>query len=171
MFCCPALCWALRRKLWGLTSLSSPVQPTVLKSPGPIPQGSRTPSQASAAGLDPRGPCRHDVTAHMFWLLAAPAPIKQRGQLWPVALAGPKCKLIWITPAQTSKIRCDLLQEGCLDAPRLVGMSYGLPQLPGFPPWQPSPHWLVTHFSLHFPSGSSRFGGCSPGVGSGAGER
>lgn len=52
----PALCSAPRRRLWRPPSLPSPVQPTLLKPPGPIPQGSRTHSQAPAAGLDPRGP-------------------------------------------------------------------------------------------------------------------
>lgn len=79
----------------------------------------------------------------------------------------------WMTPAQTTILRHRLLQEGCLDAPRLVGPSYGLPQLPvlRFPHRSPRLAWLETRLSVRFPRGSSRFGGCSPGVGPGSGER
>lgn len=83
-FYCRALCWVLRRKLEA-PSLPSPIPPPLLKPPSPIPQGSGTPSQARAAGLDPRGPCRHDVTTHVCWLLAAPAPMNREGSCghWP----------------------------------------------------------------------------------------
>lgn len=131
------------------------------------PTGIWNPQPAFCSWAGPQGPPQHDVTAHMFWLLAASAPIKQRGELRPLALAGPNCMFTWTTPAQTSILRYHLLQEGCLDAPRLVGIAYRRPQLPGLPPSQPSPHCLVTQLSLLFPSSFSRFGDCSPAVGSG----
>lgn len=59
--------------------------------------------------------------------------------------------LTWITPAQTSMLRRHLLREGCLDAPRPGGASYGLPQWPAPSPVAALTNRLVTQLSLHFP--------------------
>lgn len=77
----------------------------------------------------------------------------------------------WITLAQPSILRCHLLQEGCLDAPRLVGTSYGLPQLPTL-----SPYCSLTTLAcgpalpLLFQR-LQQFWGLQPRVGAEAGER
>lgn len=152
-----------------VTALRRPAH--LAEVPGPQPTGIRDlePGSYSWAGLP--GPLQNDVTARVCWLLAAPAPITWKGQLRPLTPPGPKCKFIWTAPAQTSMFKRHLLQEGCLDAPRLIGVSYELPTSPGLPPLQSSPQRLVTRLSPQSPRGPGRFGGCSPGVGSGAGER
>ena len=107
------------------------------ESLSPTPQGSGTPSQACAAGLDPGGPCRHDVTAHVCWLLEAPAPINREGSCghWPQL----GCR--W--PAGGGGFRAP--------SPRLCSLGYSRgpqPSRPSLQAWSPLPLLLSLSFLL-----------------------
>lgn len=122
-------------------SLPSPIQPTLLTSPGPHPTGSwDPPARLLQLGWTPEGPCRHDVTGPYVLALCSPCPIRPRGQLRPPAPGGPECK----RPAQMRG------PQRPAPRPELARSQLALePSRPGLPSWSPLPFLLSLSFLPH----------------------